>query len=234
MSIVIPGIGAVAGALGGSTVIPVLGYDASSTRAVTAGNASWTHTPVAAPQGILLFLSLSNATTSASAVTYGGVAMSRVSGAPLQKATGEPGGVDVWLLSGPGIPTGAQTVSVTISGAGNWLPSCFSLTSTGAGVAIQDTTTISTDSVLNPSGTLSLGGVQCFCAMGFMTGLGAINFFDPITNWTSVFENDQGAFGLGSYRYNIVGTADVTFGYSHNAGDPADDAVIFAVAVKAT
>jgi hypothetical protein len=95
-----------------------IGYDASSeSHTGTTGSASetsfsWTHTPAGTPKGVLIFTFVNANADDATAVTYGGVSLTDVSGGRAVDTAGEPGDCKAWFL-GSGVPTGSQTVTVT-------------------------------------------------------------------------------------------------------------------------
>jgi len=73
---------------------------------------SWTHTQTGTPQGVLVFVTTFNSTASLiTGVTYGSIALQRVSGAIAQDAAGEPGRVDLFFSSKI-LPTGNATITV--------------------------------------------------------------------------------------------------------------------------
>jgi hypothetical protein len=97
--------------------------DATSAGAGGTGNFNWTHTPVGTPKGVWVVIPQDTGQTDeVTAVTYGGVAMERViAGSPTNPifrdgVGGDDGGIYEYFL-GSGIPTGAQTVAVTVNGA---------------------------------------------------------------------------------------------------------------------
>jgi hypothetical protein len=83
---------------------------------VTTNPKTFTHTPTGTPRAaIVLIVQGGNISADRiSGVTYGGVSMTEVALSPVIKTTGEQAVVDVFFL-GSGIPTGAQTVSITVS-----------------------------------------------------------------------------------------------------------------------
>lgn len=93
-------------------------FDATSeshtgtTPSTSESSFSWTHTPVGTPAGVLVFAFSQTATHICTAVTYGGVSMAAVSGGAAVDTAGETGACKAWFLDS-GIPTGAQTVTVT-------------------------------------------------------------------------------------------------------------------------
>lgn len=209
-------------------------YDAHSTASNNNGTTtSWTHTPVGTPKGVIVFFRTTNAAASdvVTGVTYGGVAMSEVTGSP---NLGPNSALDSASLHcfflGSSIPTGAQTVTVTHSN-----PS-FAYTNFGNAISVtgsadtevQDSDgTINSTSQSDPSVTLSLGSKSCFCAIGFSSGQGAVSGITPLSGWTSRDEDDHGAFTSGIYTYDTVGTTDVTAGWTQTA----DDANAIAIAI---
>lgn len=83
----------------------------------TTGSASeasftWTHAPVVAPQGVLVFVFTISATKTVTSVTYDGKTMLEIPAAVAIDTAAEPGRVDVFLL-GVGVPaTNPATVVV--------------------------------------------------------------------------------------------------------------------------
>ncbi len=191
------------------------------------GNLSWTHTPVGTPRAILV--SIAQYVTGAdevSGVTYGGVAMSRV--AVNLKATGQPGGGYVYIL-GSNIPTGAQTVSVTVSAStATRRGTSMSLTGAADTETVDSDTTINSDSLENPSVTLSHAGRTCFDAIVFMSGQNDVSLISPLANWTARLEVDAGPRTLGFYTFDTISASDATAGWTQTA----QDAVMVALAVS--
>lgn len=100
-----------------------VGHDAISNSAEfsKAEAFTWTHTPVATnPRGILVFVVQDSesgvASDQVTTVTYGGVAMAEVTSSPYLKTLGANDASLHAFFLGTGIPTGAQTVSVTSTG----------------------------------------------------------------------------------------------------------------------
>lgn len=94
-------------------------FDASSDSHVGTGfsasepDFAWTHTPVGTPRGVVVFvLSSGNTSDLVTGVTYGGVAMSAVSGGRAVDTAGETGDCKAYEL-GSGVPPGPQTIEVT-------------------------------------------------------------------------------------------------------------------------
>lgn len=192
---------------------------------------SATHTPSGTPRGVVVFVVQgAGGTDEVSGVTYGGTAMTEVAGSPNAKAAAEAGVVYAYFL-GSSVPTGAQTVTVTVSGASAKVAGCYTVT------AAADTTTedvdasINSDSVTDPSATLSLNGKTCFCCQAVFTGLGAIGGGNLVSNWSDAAGSggrlDFGPACASIQRFLTDGSTDVTMGYVQTT----EDAVIIGVAV---
>jgi hypothetical protein len=100
--------------------VPPVYVDAVGGGVTTAGAGplTWAHVNALAANGIVVGVNYRSGTSpEATAVTYGGVALSRLGTVPSGNVG--PGGIDLWGRIG-GLPTGSNTVSVTFSGgAGN-------------------------------------------------------------------------------------------------------------------
>jgi hypothetical protein len=204
-------------------------FDAATNVAAGTGNLSWTHTPVGTPKGIVVFIvQNAGATDEVTSVTYGGVAMTEITGSPVLHSTGESGAVYAYFL-GTGIPTGGQTVAVTVNATGSSKRAvAFSVTAATSRTKVQtQDATINSDSLANPSVTLSLSSVSCWCAIGFHSGQNQPAGITPLASWTGYLEHDFGNQNAGFYRYDTVGTANVTAGWTQTA----EDAVMIAVAI---
>lgn len=108
----------------------------SESSAGTTGNTSsssfsWTHTPAGTPKAIIVFTFVNANADDATAVTYGGVSMTAVSGGRAVDTAGEAGDCKAWFL-GSSIPTGAQTIVVTRNNNANAMyGACHSATASG-------------------------------------------------------------------------------------------------------
>lgn len=204
-----------------------IAYDAVSNPTPGTGALSWTHTPVGTPAGIIVLISQNTGNDLVTGVTYGGVAMAEVTGSPNAKATAEDGIVYGYFL-GSSIPTGAQTVAVTVTGGAiTKVALCISLTAL-SDTQVQDTdVSINSDSATNPSATLALGGNACFCAEVVFSGQGAITGISPFANWTDRQEHDFTNQCTGFYTYDIIASVDVTMGWTQTA----EDALAIGIAV---
>lgn len=212
--------------IGGGVAAPA--YDAKGASAVGTGNLTWTHTPVGTPRGILVFvIQDASGADQVSGVTYGGTAMTEVTGSPNLKATGEAMSVYAYFL-GSSIPTGPQEIVATVSGAATKRGMSISVTS-GADTQINDVdATLSSDIVANPYASLSLGGVASFAAIGFMSGQVDTSACVALEGWVNRYYSDFGVSVGGIDSYATVGTADVTIGHTQ----ASDDYVAIGVAIQ--
>jgi hypothetical protein len=131
--------------------------------------------------------------------------------------SGDLGASYVYFL-GAGIPTGAQTVAVTVSGANVKIGYCISYTA-ALDTEIQTSGKLE-GTLTNPSGTLSLGGFRCAVAMAGMSGANNSGQITQFAGWTNRNETDPGASSgqiLFCYSYDTIGTSDVTWGATQAA-----------------
>lgn len=202
-------------------------YDAFSASGGGTGTQTWTHTPVGTPRGVGVWVYGGNGTDEISTCTYGGVSMTETANSPQLLTTGEAGQVSQFFL-GASLPTGAQTVECTATGA----------TTTKVGMSITwtaggDTELVSTALILNanlqdPSVTLSLSGETCAVAFGAYSGHNTASV-SPLTNWTERIDSSAGTESIILYTYDIVGSTDVTVGWDDAA---ANDVALLAMAIK--
>lgn len=154
-------------------------WDADSeSHTGTTGSASqasftWNHIPVGTPRGVLVWTFVNANADNATAVTYGGVSMSAVTGGRAVDTATEPGDVKAWFL-GSNIPTGQQAVVVTRTNNANVMYATATTVTaaqdtgvhTAGIVLLQENQTLAEQSVTDGSpGTNS----QRFCALN--TGL---------------------------------------------------------------
>lgn len=85
-----------------------------TTGSASEASFSWSHSggTSPAPKGVLVFTFVNANADDATAVSYGGVSLTAVSGGRAVDTAGEPGDCKAWFL-GSGVPTGTQTVVVT-------------------------------------------------------------------------------------------------------------------------
>lgn len=199
-------------------------FDAFSNVAAGTGTLSWTHTPVGTPRAVRVDIVEAGGTNGVSAVTYGGVAMELV--AVNAKTSGEAGTVITYFL-GRGIPTGAQTVSVTVSDAVSKRAGATTLTAAANTCWTSADVSIGSDSLANPTSTLALHGKASFVSLALCSGQNAATGITQSTGWTNRLEHSFGTQTAAWYTYNTISTANVACGWTQTA----DDAVMVALAI---
>lgn len=201
-------------------------FDARSASGAQSGNMSFTHTPVGTPRGVSVKIAQAGGSgDEVIAVTYGGAPMTRSAFNPL--TSGETGAVYLYFL-GAGIPTGAQTVAVTVTGTGSTKRAeVWSLTGARDTEIVDVDATINSTSLVDPSVTLQLLGRASFCGIVLFSGHDAVTGITPLAGWTARQEGDFGAVVCGMYSYDTVAAVDVTAGWTQAANDAA--AIAFAV-----
>ena len=210
----------------------MIAFDASTNATPGTGDLTWNHVPVGTPKGVIVGIvqygvdRLDHVT----GVTYGGVAMTEVSGSPRLAGVGTEASVVYTYFLGSSIPTGTQSVVVSTNSAISRAATCVSLTSSGGNAEIIDVdATIDGGNVgANPSITLQLGGRLCFVMVSFMSGYTSITSIAPNTGWTSRQEYDHGVGTSGHYTYNTIGSANVTAGWTQGTGE---DGLMIGIAV---
>lgn len=201
-------------------------YDVESRLDFTTSN-SWTHSPgTPYPQGVIVLIIQNTASTDViSAVTYGGVAMTRVSTNGLaQDSAGEAGAVYAYTLH-TGIPSGPQTVAVTVSsGTTAKRGHCFTVTApdrtrVAASGRVQGDTA-------DPSVTLGTGsGFAGFVVNALYSGQNALSSLTVGAGYDPIgidFGNQTGAV-----EYGHKTGASVASGWTATS----DDVAMVAVAI---
>lgn len=199
-------------------------FDAFSNVAAGTGTLSWTHTPVGTPRAVKVDIVENGGVNGVASVTYGGVPLELV--AENAKTSGEAGTVITYFL-GKNIPTGAQTVTVTVNDAVLKRACATTLTAAADTCWSSADISIASDSIVSPSATLNLLGKTSFVSLALHSGQGAVGGITPLTGWTSRLETDFGAQVGGWYTYNTIASANVACGWTQTA----DDAVAIALAI---
>lgn len=201
-----------------------LAHDAATEPATftTTTPATFTHTPVGTPKGVLVFIDHgTDSTDRITAVTYGGVAMTRVRTAA-DTAT-EPGRVYLYFL-GSGIPTGAQTVSITHDGGGT-VKHAVSVTLTALGdTQVRATTNLEGDQA-NPQAAFDPDGRMSAHYCVVYSGAAAPSSLTVLSGMTAVHDHDFGNFASRVDRQTTPGTGAFTIGYTASSDDVAFIAV---------
>lgn len=210
-------------------------FDASSFFSGTAtGDFSWTHTPVGEPAGVLVFISqIVGVTDQVIGVTYGGVAMTEVTGSPLIVDAGTEEGVVYAYFLGENVPKGPQTVSVDVNATGSTKDAvAMSIIADSTTTVIEDTSTLNAASQANPSVALTTA-VATFIAGVLLSGHDSLTSLTPTAPVTSLtFPTGDQDFGTQTamylYRTDEVPSGSPTIGVTATA----EEAGLLAVAVK--
>lgn len=169
------------------------------------------HASTGTARGALVFITSNTTTDYVTGVTYGGVTMSEVDGSPYTDAT-IPGIVHCYFL-GSSVPTGTQDVVVTLSASVLHSVHCFTVTASDDTSVLTSATHVgAADAGSSVTDTIALGGTTAFVAEGYVVDTPTASGYAPYTGWTANTEIDFGAEYGGAYKYNTVGTADVTYG----------------------
>ena len=193
-----------------------------------ANDQTWTHTPVGTARGVVV-LQVENGTgDKVDSVTYGSLTLTEVAGSPNDHTTGELGTIHCFF-GGSGLPSGAQTVTVSRNATSRHMGASSTVTSASVDTEVVDTdASINSDSLSSPSATLALAGRTCYVAEALFSGRAALVDITPLAGWTDRQEFDRGSRVVGWYDYDTIGSADVTMGWTQGA----DDAVCIGVAVS--
>lgn len=215
-----------------------IAHDALSENSATdsasfTADASWTHTPVGTPKGVCVIITQpTSSADEVSGITYGGIALAR--SITQARTVTEQSRVYIYFL-GSGIPTGAQTVAVTLTTqtAAAKHGMAFTMTAAaGQNTAVDASNGADLGIVANPSitvthtGTLSGWAGYCGHTYGANT---------PVSTGLQSGEtyragHDPGAAVAMVYtRHGGADSASSTYGYTTLA---SDDQNLAAVVVK--
>lgn len=172
-----------------------IAFDAASNAAATNVTHSWTHTPSGTPKGVaVIVIGTNTSTDSVTGITYGGVAMTEISGSPRIHSAGADDSVISIFLLGSSVPTGAQTVEVTLAGGATTHRSvAVSFTTDGGDVVLDATAGSDSGAGTNNGGTVTIATTasrDTVCLWGFHTGEAAVSSVS--TDGTNILENDYG------------------------------------------
>lgn len=156
---------------------------------------SWTHTPAGTPKGIVVgIIGTNTSTDSVTGVTYGGQAMTQITGSPRTHSAGADDSVINYFLLGSSVPTGNQTVEVTLAGgSSNRRAVSVSLTTDGGDVVLDATAGNDSGAGTNNGGTVTIAttaSTDTVCLFLFHSGEAAVG--SNSTNVTNMFESDFG------------------------------------------
>lgn len=209
-------------------------HDASSAShsgtSSSTGDFSWTHTPTGVPRGALVLIALNaEAIDEIASVTYGGVAMAEVPLSPLLHATGAEDGTLFGYFLGSGVPTGAQTVQVTVSGSTRAKTAqCVTVTAS-RDTTIDDTTTLETGAAANPSVSLDATAEAAIYAALHSGAL--TSGVDPDANTTQLRETTfTGTFTISFARRTTNASGAGSFSVGWTSG--SDEQAVLGVAIR--
>jgi hypothetical protein len=206
---------------------PITAHDTATESATftTTTPHTFTHTPVGTPRGVLVTIDHGTPQTDViTSVTYGGVAMARVSTAA--DAAGEDGRVYAYFL-GTGIPVGAQTVSIVHSGSATVKHAVAISVLAPSDTCITGVGTLSADQA-NPQLALPSEMVgQRYCVI--YSGKDTVSDLTPLAGMTAVHDHDFGTFVSRVDRQTTPSSGTYTIGYTATS----DDVAMIAIAIGA-
>lgn len=190
----------------------------------TADPATWTHTPVGTPRGVVVWIGHGGDTDRIAGVTYGGVTMARIETA--HDTAGEESWGFVYFL-GSSIPTGAQTVSIdTDASAPLKFAACATMTA-AADTEVVVTGKLETDQA-NPQIAIDTGATSSLRYFGITTGLNAPSGLTLIAGMTAIHNADLGSIASAFAHQTTAATGSVTVGWTA----ASDDVAMIAVGVQ--
>jgi hypothetical protein len=140
-----------------------------------------THTPVGTPRGVLIFSMNAAATNDITGASYGTLALTEVPGSIAVDTATETGHVKAYF-AGSGIPTGAQSCTVTQSG-GNGVTRRFYVLTVTELVDVK----VLQENAANPGVTLDSGQRVALRVLALHSGLPSASIA-PTAGLTAVFE----------------------------------------------
>jgi hypothetical protein len=196
-------------------------FDSASETTGTANPTTYTHTPVAAPGGIVIHINHPGATDIVTGlVTYGGVACSRIATAADTSAVPER---SYAYFLGESVPSGPQTVSIGRSEATTTIHVVVIAVTADVDTEVIDTDSAS-GSITNPSVTLTNGdGRLALATVGMASSINVIlGGGADFTGQQRVHDNSFGGTDTSLVsRQTTPGTTDFAVGYTMNAGHVA-------------
>lgn len=186
----------------------------NSTGFSTGFSTTHTHTVSGNPDAVVVICSAGSSVT---AVSYGSSGMTQIG--TEQQGVGEHSGTYIsgWILT-DSAPTGNQTVTVTTT-SGLSCTASYALDVTSGEIEFNNNVTGAATSQTNPSTSLSLSSTTSFVAMAWGSGQDDPTGTTPLSGWTSVREEDIGSNIVGQYRYDTIGSSDVSVGATQSSAD---------------
>jgi hypothetical protein len=196
-------------------------FDADATGLSGTGTLSWTHTPSGTPAGAVVLV-VQNATGAdqVSGVTYGGTAMTRVPTDGFVENTTEAGVVYTYFL-GSSVPSGAQTVEVTVTDSAVKRGASGTVTASGdteVGASGQFTSAATNDITVS----LDPGAGVESCVFGALhSGEASTGSIATDAGCSDILTADFGAAVLVISRRDAVATGATEIGWTQSADDVA-------------
>jgi len=208
-------------------------FDAASIVARGPTERSWTHTPNGTPRAILVYIGQNvGSGDEVTGVTYGGVAMTRAR--YLAGVSGDEDGAVYAYFLGASVPTGPQTVVVSVDATGSDKGAVALSYTASADVEVDATNILDQASGANPSLTLATSaGVETAVSAAIHHGNQAVTNLGAGAGYTKPFNGTGSDFGSQIWG---VETKDA----NHSGGNVtvdwtisnSDDAHMVAVAIK--
>lgn len=169
----------------------MVAFDAASNVAAGTGALSWTHTPVGTPRGILvLIVQNAGVTDEVTGVTYGGVAMAELTpDSPLLHTLGAEDGALYGYFLGSGVPTGAQTVSVSVNGTASSKRAVAVSVTAARDTEIEDAVTSEDSTGTSHSATLATAAGRETFVMGAIHCGALSTSIAPGADYTQILES---------------------------------------------
>ena len=191
-----------------------------TTGSTSVASFSWSHDPVGTPRGVLVYVLTVGPSSLATSVTYGGTALSAVSGGSASDTAGETGTVEAWFL-GASVPTDdPATVVVNRTNNGSTVYA-VAVTVT----ATADTEIAGTPVLLQEDGTYAEQNVNSgsSAALRFVGAFQGRNSVPPAgANTTDLGASGQIDFGSFTYttgRETTGGSGSRPVGYDDAVAD---------------
>lgn len=197
-----------------------------SIRTDTSTTYAFDHTAAAGVRAVVVTVCHGVTTTDhISALTYGGISMTRIIGAT--DTASELGRADIWFL-GSSVGSGTKSVSATLSSATTDDIQFVAASFTAAyDCEVIDSDSINED-VANPQRTLNFGGRSAVSVCALYSGANAGPTGTLLSGMTRMQDHDFGNWISGTARQTTAQTADFTIGYTWALEDAAFVAIAFA------
>lgn len=201
-------------------------FDADSEGTGDVNPVSWTHTPVGTPRGIVVFIMNNNDNDVISGCTYGGTSMTQIGNAA--DATGEPGFTEAYFL-GSSVPTGAQTVSCTVTAGTNSKHGVAMSFTANGDTQVTGTYCTVLDDIQSPSCTVTGTSETLIAVAATHSGYNAVTDMTAGSGYTEVHDHDYGLQTTSTIRLTTPASGNPTPAFS-TAG--INDVAMVGLAIK--